>query len=137
MRYVFLIIFCIYSGFSYAEPLKIADKAVFDVELAQKPEELQKGLMFVKTLPENRGMIFDLRAFPKASMWMKNTYVPLDMLFVDCTFRVVDIYAQAEPLSLKKISSSKDFCYVVELLGGSAQKYNLSVGDEIYFNPLM
>lgn len=137
MRYVFLIIFCIYSGFSYAEPLKIADKAVFDVELAQKPEELQKGLMFVKTLPENRGMIFDLRAFPKASMWMKNTYVPLDMLFVDCTFRVVDIYAQVEPLSLKKISSSKDFCYVVELLGGSAQKYNLSVGDEIYFNPLM
>ena len=95
MRYVFLIIFCIYSGFSYAEPLKIADKAVFDVELAQKPEELQKGLMFVKTLPENRGMIFDLRAFPKASMWMKNTYVPLDMLFVDCAFRVVDIYAQA------------------------------------------
>lgn len=137
MRYILGFFLLFYSVSAWAQTLQIADKAQFEVEVAKTPEQLQRGLMFVKKLPENRGMLFDLRAYPKASMWMKNTYVPLDMLFVDCNFNVVDIYPNAKPQSLDKISSAKDFCYVVEILGGSAQKYNLWVGDKLFLNPSM
>lgn len=135
MRYILGFSLWLFSGLAWAQTLQVADKAQFEVEIAQTPEQLQRGLMFVKKLPENRGMFFDLRKYPKASMWMKNTYVPLDMLFVDCDFNVVDIYPNAKPQSLDKISSSQDFCYVVEILGGSSQKYNLLVGDKLFFNP--
>ncbi len=135
MRYILVLFLFFYSFDVNAQILKIADKAVFNVEIAQTSEKLQKGLMFIKYLPENQGMFFDLRAYPKASMWMKNTYIPLDMLFVDCSFVIVDIYPNAQPLSLDKISSAADFCYVVEILGGSARKYNLLVGDKLFLNP--
>lgn len=135
MRYILLLFLLLYALCGEAHTLKIADKAVFDVDVAQTSAELQRGLMFVKKLPENRGMFFDLRAYSGASMWMKNTYIPLDMLFVDCALYIVDIYPNAKPLSLNKISSSSDFCYVIEVLGGSARKYNLSVGDKVFLNP--
>lgn len=135
MRYILGLLLFLYSVSAWAQTLRIADKAQFEVEVAQTPEQLQRGLMFVKELPKNRGMLFDLRQYPKASMWMKNTYVSLDMLFVDCNFSVVDIYPNAKPQSLDKISSATDFCYVLEILAGTAQKYNLLVGDKVFLNP--
>lgn len=135
MRYILGLFLLLYSVSAWAQTVQIADKAQFEIELAQTPEQLQRGLMFVKNLPESQGMFFDLRQYPKASMWMKNTYIPLDMLFVDCAFFIVDIYPNAQPLSLDKISSSKDFCYVLEILAGTAQRYNLLVGDKVFLNP--
>ena len=75
--------------------------------------------MNVRSLSDNAGMLFDLRQYPGASMWMKNTYIPLDMLFIGCDWKVVDIYENAKPLSLRRIGSSKPFCYVLEINGGN------------------
>jgi len=109
----------------------VADKTVYDVKIPKTQEEKEKGLMFVREMPQNQGMLFDLRGYPFAAMWMKNTYIPLDMLFIDCDFKVVDIYENAEPLSLKKISSNKSFCYVLEINGGETKKHNILIGDQL------
>ena len=86
--------------------IHIADKASYTVKAAKTAEELRTGLMNVRSLSDNAGMLFDLRQYPGASMWMKNTYIPLDMLFIGCDWKVVDIYENAKPLSLRRIGSS-------------------------------
>lgn len=111
--------------------LGIKGKAVYSVRLAVERDELQKGLMFVHDLPKNEGMLFDVRHYVGISMWMKNTYIPLDILFIGCDFKVVDIYKNAKPLSLKKIGSSEKFCYVLEINGGETEKKGIAVGDEV------
>ena len=135
MRVILTVILLLWGTIVRAEVLDMAGKTAYQVKMARTPEELSTGLMGVRHLPENEGMLFDLRAYPKAKMWMKNTYISLDMLFVDCDFNVVDIYPNAKPQSLDKISSATDFCYVLEILAGTAQKYNLLVGDKVFLNP--
>ena len=131
MRYLFAAICLFFFSNAYAEELKIADKAVYHVTIAETPEARQKGLMFVKKLPEYQGMLFDLRDYPAVAMWMKNTYIPLDMLFIDCDFIITDIYQNAKPLSLEKISTDKPFCFVLEINGGQVLKQNIRIGDKI------
>lgn len=64
-------------------------------------------------------------------MWMKNTYIPLDMLFIGCDWKVVDIYENAKPLSLRRIGSSKPFCYVLEINGGNVLAAGIATGDGV------
>ena len=135
MRYRLLFTFLFLFSNAYATELRIADKAVYQVIVAQTMEERQKGLMFVKKLPEYEGMLFDLRGYPSASMWMKNTYIPLDILFIDCDYVVVDFYQNAQPLSLNKISTDKSFCFVLEINGGQIYKQNIRIGDKISISP--
>lgn len=113
----------------------VENKAEFNVSVAQELDELATGLMFVKELDDNRGMLFDFRAFQgrELSMWMKNTYIPLDMLFIDCNLRIVDIYKNAKPLSLKHIKSKAPYCYVLEINAGLAYDKNIMVGDKIWY----
>lgn len=129
---IFVIVFFLFLGEVQAAELKIGDKASFDVAIARSDEELKKGLMFVKELPEFSGMLFDFRRFEGqgVAMWMKNTYIPLDMLFLDCDMKLVGVYENAEPLSLTRIESKRDFCYVVEINGGKARELRLAVGDK-------
>lgn len=131
MRYLFVTVLFLFSFNAHAFEIRIADKVTYNVVKADTPEKLEKGLMFVKDLPENEGMWFDLRNYVKPAMWMKNTYISLDMLFVGCDFKINDIYQDAEPLSLKKIYSEHDFCYVVEINGGESEKHNIQIGDKI------
>lgn len=129
-KYLLLVLFFVLGGGAEAAEL-VFSKIVFQIEIAQTQEALQKGLMNVKHLPEKTGMLFDLRLYEDygVSMWMKNTYIPLDMVFLSCGFEIVDIYKNAKPLSLDKISSPQRFCYVLEINGGESDKYHLTIGQ--------
>ena len=94
-----------------------------------------KGLMFVKKpLYSRQGMLFDMHPEPIIhSMWMKNTYIPLDIFFLDENMNIVGFKENNEPHSLKSISVDKPSRYVLEMNGGSRKRYNLKINDKINF----
>lgn len=138
MRYLLVLLFFWRVIPVMAMEVKVGDKAVFDVPVAQSRDELVRGLMFVDKLADNGGMLFDFRLYQnrKLSMWMKNTYIPLDMLFISCDLRVVDIYKNAKPLSLERIKSNEPFCYVLEISGGIADSKNITIGDKVFYKDI-
>ena len=99
--------------------------------LAQTSEEQQQGLMFIQQLPADYGMLFVLGAARPMSMWMKNTYVSLDMLFVDARGRITHIVERAKPLSEDIISSGGEVAGVLEIAGGEVQRRGIRVGDRL------
>jgi uncharacterized membrane protein (UPF0127 family) len=99
--------------------------------LAQTSEEQQQGLMFIQQLPPDYGMLFVLGAPRPMSMWMKNTYVSLDMLFVDARGRVTHIVERAKPLSEDIISSGGEVAGVLEIAAGEVQRRGITVGDRL------
>jgi uncharacterized membrane protein (UPF0127 family) len=101
----------------------------FDVWVADTPARAEQGLMFVSDLPESSGMVFPLAPPRIERMWMKNTYIELDMLFVDAAGRIRKITPRAQPLNLDTLSSDAPVSAVVELRGGEAAKLALKVGD--------
>jgi uncharacterized protein len=103
----------------------------FRVWVADTEPRAQQGLMFVRDLPEGEGMIFPLEPPRVETMWMKNTYIELDMLFIDAGGRVVKILARAHPLSLDTLSSGGAVSAVLELKGGVAAKLGLHEGDKV------
>jgi uncharacterized membrane protein (UPF0127 family) len=107
----------------------------FSVEVMRTPAELEHGLMFRRFLPQDRGMLFDFKTEKPVMMWMKNTYLPLDMVFISKTGRVVAIAENAEPFSEKIIPSGAPTYGVLEINAGVASKIDLKVGDEVR-NPL-
>tara|TARA_A100001015_G_C14523200_1_gene531197 strand:+ start:100 stop:459 length:360 start_codon:yes stop_codon:yes gene_type:complete len=94
-----------------------------------------KGLMFQrKSMYNNYGMLFDMHHEPKIhSMWMKNTYIPLDIFFLDEDMKIIGFKENNEPHSLKSISIDKPSRYVLEMNGGSRKRYNLNIDDKIHF----
>jgi uncharacterized membrane protein (UPF0127 family) len=106
-------------------------KHVFDIWLAQTPEEQEQGLMFVRDLPENRGMLF-VSATPRVfNMWMKNTYIPLDMVFIGKDGRIAKIAERTVPHSLATISSDVPVAAILEIKGGEARRRALHAGDSV------
>jgi uncharacterized membrane protein (UPF0127 family) len=103
----------------------------FRVWVADTEPRAQQGLMFVRDLPESEGMIFPLEPPRVETMWMKNTYIELDMLFIDSGGRVVKIIERARPLSLDTLSSGGPVAAVLELRGGLAAKLALHPGDKV------
>jgi uncharacterized protein len=103
----------------------------FDVWVADTEPRAEQGLMFVHQLPASRGMVFPLAPPRVEAMWMKNTYVELDMLFVAVDGRVVKIIERARPLSLDTLSSDVPVGAVLELKGGEVQHLGLHVGDQV------
>jgi uncharacterized protein len=103
----------------------------FDVWIADTEQRAEQGLMFVNDLPDSKGMVFPFDPPRVEAMWMKNTYIELDMLFVATDGRVVKIIERARPLSLKTLSSGQVVGAVVELKGGEAAKLGLAVGDRV------
>jgi uncharacterized protein len=88
-------------------------------------------LMFVSDLPESMGMVFPVDPPRVENMWMKNTYIELDMLFIDAHGRVTKIIQKAAPLSLQTLSSGNVVAAVLELRGGQAAKLGLQPGDTV------
>ena len=107
----------------------------FEVELATTAAARQQGLMWRQALPRQHGMLFDFEHEQPVSMWMKNTLIPLDMLFINDQGVVVGLHAEAQPESLRKIVSFKPVRYVMEINGGESAVYAIRPGDRVVYFP--
>jgi uncharacterized protein len=106
----------------------------FDVYLAVTRSQQLRGLMFVRDLPEWTGMLFLYERASVRSIWMKNTYIPLDILFARGDGTVSSIQANAEPLSLTSMSAIEPVNYVLELNAGTAERLSIKVGSRLIVN---
>ncbi|HEV7369017.1 DUF192 domain-containing protein [Arenibaculum sp.] len=117
------------------EPLTIRTAAGgeyrFTVEMAETPKQMAQGLMYRTEMAPDAGMLFVHEEDRVATMWMKNTYIPLDMLFIDRTGRIAGIHENAEPRSLRTIAAPEPVRAVLELNGGIASRLGIRVGDRV------
>lgn len=120
-------------------PLSIqttAGKAItLDVEWAITPEQRQHGLMFREELGDDQGMIFDFGTVREVMMWMKNTPLSLDMVFIDESGRVARVASRTTPFSEAIIGSGTPVRYVLEVRGGRAAALNIGEGAEVTIDP--
>lgn len=110
-------------------------KQRFDVWVADTSIRQQRGLMWVDDLPADRGMIFLYSEPRMLAMWMHNTHIELDMLFVDETGRINYIKSRARPRSDEILRAPKPASTVIELRGGEAARRGIVVGDRVSFTP--
>ena len=116
------------------QPLEIVTKSgvrMFSVEMATTDKEREVGLMYRKELADGRGMLFDFTPEQPVSMWMKNTYISLDMIFIGANGRILRIAENTEPESTRIISSGAPAKGVLEVIAGTARKYGIAPGDQI------
>jgi len=109
----------------------------FTIEVASTNQERALGLMFRRSLPENGGMLFLYDRPQPAAMWMKNTLIPLDMVFISADGTVHRIEQNAEPHSTALIPSEGPVVAVLELNGGEAAKIGLKRGDKVLYPGLV
>lgn len=130
------------AGEGTMEPLEIVTASgphPFEVEIASTPRQLTTGLMRRRSMPADRGMLFDFHAERPVMMWMKNTYIPLDMIFISKQGIVVTVKRDAQPESEDIISSVLPVYAVLEVNAGVAQRIGLLPGDIVrhsIFTPL-
>jgi uncharacterized membrane protein (UPF0127 family) len=108
------------------------------IEIASTPAQRRHGLMHRETLPPDEGMLFILPRDQPVAMWMKDTVLPLDMLFIDRHGRIVYIARETRPFSTRIISARRPVRAVLEILGGTAALRGIGVGDQVihpYFTP--
>ena len=116
------------------EPLEIVTATgshMFSVEVMRDDTQRARGLMYRRSMPQDRGMLFDFKREEPVSMWMKNTYLSLDMVFTDRTGRVINVALETEPLSERIIPSGGPAFAVLELNAGTARRIGLKVGDRL------
>lgn len=109
-------------------------KHSFEVEIADTPSEREKGLMFRTEMEDDHGMLFVFEDEKPRAFWMKNTLIPLDMIFIDEEGRIVHIHEKAVPEDLTPVPSRYPAQYVLELNGGRSAELGLAIGDQ--FKPL-
>lgn len=118
-----------------SQPLTIVTKNgkshAFTVELAVTPRQREQGLMNRRDMADDHGMLFAFGETRQVFMWMKNTYIPLDMLFIGKDGRIRTIRANAEPLSEAIIDSGGPIDYVLELNGGTAKRLGIRAGNRV------
>jgi len=103
----------------------------FKIEIADEPEEWKKGLMFRQELCEHCGMLFKLPERVQ-QFWMKDTFIPLDIIYIDNKGIIKKIYKMTTPESLSPLSSEVSVNGVLEINGGMSDKLKISVGDEVF-----
>jgi len=116
------------------QPLEIVTKSgvqVFSVEMATTEQEKETGLMYRKELADGKGMLFDFSPEQQVSMWMKNTFISLDMIFIRADGRILRIAENTEPQSTKIIPSGGLAKGVLEVIAGTAKKYGIEPGDRV------
>ena len=116
------------------DALEIATRkgvVVLEVEVARTPKQRETGLMYRKSMPERQGMLFDFETTQPVYMWMKNTFIPLDMLFIRTDGTIARIEAMTTPFSERTISSGEPVRAVLELNGGAAQRLGIAPGDRV------
>jgi uncharacterized membrane protein (UPF0127 family) len=105
----------------------------FKVELAVTDKERQRGLMYREALGDDEGMVFFFDEMGPLSFWMKNTWIPLDMLFIDDTLDIVGIVENAEPMTTVPRSPGRNARFVLEIKGGLSQQLGLMPGQRVRF----
>lgn len=103
----------------------------FKVEIADNDADRAQGLMYRRHLDPDRGMLFDFGRTEVVTMWMQNTYVSLDMIFIRADGSVARIAPNTEPLSTRVISSGEPVPFVLEVVAGTAARIGLKAGDRI------
>ncbi|WP_205789998.1 DUF192 domain-containing protein [Microvirga makkahensis] len=106
-------------------------KRSFQVEVARNDADRAQGLMFRRSMAPDRGMLFDFGRVEPVSMWMQNTYLSLDMLFIRQDGTIARIAANTEPLSTRTISSGEPVLAVLELNAGTAAELGIKPGDRV------
>jgi len=103
----------------------------FEVEVMRTDEERARGLMFRRYMPADRGMLFDFKETQPVMMWMKDTFIPLDMLFIRKDGSIARIAENTEPHSTRTIASGEPVLAVLEINGGVAAKLGIKAGDRV------
>ncbi len=138
LRFALLSAFLILSSTSSSLPAAEREKLVIDsakgehvfqVEIADTPRAQQLGLMFRRDMPADEGMLFDFGTERPASFWMKNTYIPLDMLFIKADGTIESIAKRTTPLSEKSVPSQGPVRFVLEINGGLSDELGIAPGD--------
>lgn len=136
LSFVFMICACTKKEL---KPLTVQTQkgdVTYYVEVADTPKKMVRGLMFRKSLKSDSGMLFlfDEKHPQPVAMWMKNTFISLDMLFIEKSGKIVGIAENTEPLSLKTISpTNKVVSAVVELNAGEVKKHGIQTGDKVLY----
>ena len=107
---------------------------VFQVEIVKEEKDRNRGLMFRKHMAAGHGMLFDYDPPQEISFWMKNTYVPLDIAFIDSAGTVVQVFA-AKPLDETVLVPSKQYRYVLEVNQGWFERHSLGAGAKVTLPP--
>ena len=116
------------------EPLTIVTSSgpqAFQVEVARNDADRAQGLMYRRSMPANQGMLFDFGRVAPVSMWMQNTYLSLDMLFIRPDGSIARIAENTEPLSTRTIPSGEPVLAVLELNAGTAARLGIRPGDRV------
>ncbi|HEV2557369.1 MAG TPA: DUF192 domain-containing protein [Microvirga sp.] len=117
------------------EPLTIVtaggQRHAFQVEVARNDQDRAQGLMYRRSMAPDRGMLFDFAKVEPVSMWMQNTYLSLDMLFIRADGTIARIAANTEPLSTRTIASGEPVLAVLELNAGTASRLGIKAGDRV------
>ena len=117
------------------EPLTVAGAqgaTLFEVEIADTPEMQERGLMFRQRLPEGRGMLFDFHKPRQVAMWMKNTLIPLDMIFIRADGTIAGIARRTKPNSTDVLGVGEPILAVLEVAAGTSERLGFEPGDLVY-----
>jgi hypothetical protein len=137
-RSVLLLLVCVLAPVAVQaqtfEPLTIQTSGGprhFEVEVARNDADREQGLMFRRELAADRGMLFDFARVETVSMWMKNTYISLDMVFIRPDGTIARVAENTEPLSTRVIASGEPVLGVLEVAGGTARRLGIKRGDRV------
>jgi hypothetical protein len=108
-------------------------KVKIDIEIAETPDEVEIGLMNRSSMRMNQGMLFVFHDEDYRSFWMKNTILPLDMIFINADMDIVTIHADTTPFSEQSYPSTRPAQYVLEVNAGFAHDHGISVGDRVFW----
>jgi uncharacterized protein len=145
IKFINLLFFVFFEVFLLYSYVSAGDKTItfytegmrrlcsFRAELAVTPEEHERGLMYRKSLAPDAAMLFVFQRDDVRFFWMKNTYIPLDMVFVNSRLEVTGIYRSAKPLDEKTVTSWSPAMYVLEINSGKADQCDIGVGSKIKF----
>lgn len=111
--------------------------AAIDIEIADDEMSQTQGLMWRRSMEANQGMLFIMEVQEEQAFWMRNTYIPLDIIYVNDQMEIVRIRANAQPQSLRQVTSDAPARYVVEVNAGFAQQHNITEGDKIAFQKMV
>ena len=138
-KFIYLIFnFFLFSFYTFSNEkidVSIYNKnIIFTVEVAKNTEERRIGLMYRKKLLNNEGMLFIFPREKIIQLWMKNTYIPLDVIFISENKVIVDIKKNMEKLSETIVKSKVKSRYALEFNTGLINKLNIEIGDKVFFN---